>query len=260
MHKSISSLSNPKVKHVIRLRKSSNRRAEGVVLIDGIKELECALQSGAVLEEVYYLDGVQNNALFEQAKDCFSITDSVYQKIVYGDRNEGVVAVVRPVLKDVSDLKISNSFLGVIIENVEKPGNLGAILRTCDGAGVDAVFVCDQQTDLYNANVIRASLGTVFTNNVYALSVRGLIKTLERNRVNIVATTPDATGEYFTADLTGRVAIAMGEEHKGLSDTLLAAAHTKVVIPMSGYVDSLNVSVSTAVVVYESVRQRGCGM
>ena len=257
MFESITSLSNPKIKNLVALRKSGVRKEQGVTLIDGIKELQGAARGGAVIKELYILEGCGGvDDIVAQSEKTYQIPPAVYEKVAYGERSDGIIAVVEPHKLNINQLEVKKAPLYVVLENVEKPGNLGAILRTCDGAGVDAVFVCDQQTDIYNPNAIRASLGTIFTNTVVTASSDEVIAFLQKNNVTICATTPDTDQVYDKADYQGALAIAMGEEHKGLTDKWLEVADLKVSIPMAGAADSLNVSVSTAVVLFEAVRQR----
>ncbi len=259
MSKKITSVANTHIKQCVALRKAQVRKKQGVTLVDGIKELNHAVKGGVRIEEIYVLNAKARGLapLIKKAQSVFEITEAVYEKIAYGARGDGVVAIVRPKIYSLNNLNLNQDALCIVLENVEKPGNLGAILRTVDAAGAHCVFVCDQQTDIFNPNVVRASLGTVFTTKVISISSDELIDYLKAHKVSVCATTPDAAQVYHEADLSGAKAIVMGEEHKGLTDKWLKAADVKVSIPMGGTVDSLNVSVSTAVILYEAVRQRG---
>jgi TrmH family RNA methyltransferase len=180
----------------------------------------------------------------------------VFEKVSYRENPDGWLAVFPTPSKSLSDIKLSTVPFLIVAESIEKPGNLGAILRTADAAGVDAILVCDPHTDIYNPNVVRASRGTLFTIPTVELSNMDAFNFLQDNRISIIAATPQAEAEYTQQDLSGPVAVTVGTEDKGLSDFWLQRADLKVKIPMAGKVNSLNVSIATAVIVYEAKRQR----
>ena len=260
----ITSSANPKIKRVVKLKNRSTRREMGITVVEGVREIMRACEAGVEFKELY----VCRELLKEQgqARLCESISDKVpvyemdkpvFGKISFGDRKEGILALCEAKLPEFSSIKVSPQPLFVVIENVEKPGNLGAILRTCDGAGVDALIVSDEATDIYNPNVIRSSLGTVFSVPIVQGDNAEVLNFLKQKKVKIVATSPEAGQVYFDAALEGALAIVVGSEQEGLSDFWLEQADVKVKIPMHGKADSLNASVSAAILVYEAVRQRG---
>lgn len=240
----------------------------GVTIIDGIRELKAALDAGVVMKEAFVCPAlyqgqgqgdveqeilksfaVQNIAVFEVTKDIFA-------KICFGDRNEGVLAVGCPQVKKIADLKAHKNSLFMVVEHVEKPGNLGAILRTVDASGIEALFASDAATDVFNPNVIRASLGTAFSVAVIPETPENILSFLKRHKIKIVAATPAGQKVFTTVDLRCGVAIAVGSEKDGLSDFWLNAADEKISIPMKGKADSLNTSVAAALIAYEALRQR----
>jgi TrmH family RNA methyltransferase len=184
------------------------------------------------------------------------VTESVYRSVAYRESTEGILATVKLKSHTLADLTLQPNSLILVIEAVEKPGNLGAMLRTADAAGVDAVIICDNKTDLYNANVIRSSVGTIFTNSVAVGSAEETISFLKINNIVILAATPEAETLYTKQNMTTAVAVVVGAEAEGLSFTWKNAATENVCIPMLGQIDSLNVSVSAALLLYEAVRQR----
>ena len=195
-------------------------------------------------------------ALSANSKEIFVLDDKVFEKIAYGDRGEGVLAVCPQPQRVFNDLTLSKNPLIIVLEGLEKPGNLGAVFRTCDGAGVDAVIVCENATDLYNPNTIRASLGTIFSVPAVEGSIKETLLFLKQNNIRICTTLPDAKKLYTEIDMKIPLALVMGSEQKGLSDQWKIQGNDSSRIPMKGQADSLNVSVSTAVVLYEAIRQR----
>jgi TrmH family RNA methyltransferase len=256
----ITSLQNPKIKEVVRLRKASKRRKDDLILVEGYKELCLAVEAGISIVTLFYGDpaasgklgipgGIDKNIVLE-------VSPEVFRKMSYRENPDGWLGLAKPRRMFLSDLKLSENPLVIVLEAVEKPGNLGAIFRTADAAGADAVIVCDSQTDIYNPNVIRASLGTVFTNRVITDSCDRVIAWLHANKIKSIATTPNTNKVYTCVDFREAVAIVIGAEHSGLSKKWLTAADRQVKIPMQGRIDSLNASVSAAVVVFEAIRQR----
>lgn len=240
----------------------------GVTIIDGIRELKAALDAGVVMKEAFvcpvlYQSQGQGDVEQEILKSfaaqniaVFEVTKDIFAKICFGDRNEGVLAVGCPQVKKIADLKAHKNSLFMVVEHVEKPGNLGAILRTVDAAGIEALFVSDAATDVFNPNVIRASLGTAFSVAVIPEKPENILSFLKRHKIKIVAATPAGQKVFTTVDLRCGVAIAVGSEKDGLSDIWLNAADEKISIPMKGKADSLNTSVAAALIAYEALRQR----
>ncbi len=263
MSDKISSLSNPKVKQVVRLRQRRARDEAGQTIVEGAKELATAVQAAPHIRRVFYcpelLTEEQRHILEHPAfldAEQYETTREVYHKMAYGDRDSGILAVCDTPRFDLNRMRPSARALLLVLEQVEKPGNLGAVVRTADGAGVGGVLVCDVKTDIFNPNVIRASLGTVFSLPVVACTNEEALSFLRGHKFTVTATLPDARHLYFKADFNRRCAIVLGSEEKGLSPFWTDAADEKVKLPMKGRADSLNVSVTAAVICYEAIRQR----
>lgn len=235
-------------------RKASARRAEGLTVIEGAREVSRAIENGWQPVELWFCPEL--GAEKPGDGDFFQCSRTVFEKISYREGPDGVLAVGPLVGKALADLKLSANPLILVAEGLEKPGNLGALLRTADGAGVDAVIICDAATDLNNPNVIRASIGTLFYLPVAEATTEETISFLKSRGVKILSAVPDAEAVYTGVDLTGPVAIVVGAEDKGLSSQWTNVADLNVKIPMLGKNDSLNVSVSAAILLYEAVRQR----
>lgn len=266
MMERISSPQNPGVKRVARLRVKKGRDAKNLTIVEGVREVRQALGAGlrfacayVCSEGVYRCPPDVVGEMEASGVKVFDTSCAVFAKIAYGDRTEGVVGLVEPPEIALSDLELRDNPLIVILERVEKPGNLGAVLRTCDGAGVDALIVCDERTDIYNPNVVRASLGTVFSVPTVSCPGREAVEFLRTRGIISRAAVVDADRFYYDLDWRGPCAVVLGSEQEGLSDFWLRNADATVCIPMSGRADSLNVSVSAAVMVYEAVRQRNQG-
>jgi TrmH family RNA methyltransferase len=262
----IASVQNSGIKRVVRLRTKKTREARGLTIVEGVREVRQALSAGLRFAGVYICrEGVYHcpddliAAMEARKVRVFDAACGVYDKMSYGDRKEGVLALVECPERSLASLTLPEDPLVVVMERVEKPGNLGAILRTCDGAGVSALIVCDELTDVYNPNVVRASLGAAFTVPSVTCTNKEALEFLRSRGVRIAAAVVQAEGDYFTKDLSGPCAIVVGSEQEGLSDFWCRNADAQVRIPMLGKVDSLNVSVSAAVMIYESVRQRTAG-
>lgn len=258
MEKLITSLQNPKIKHLLTLqKKSSDRRSEGVFVVEGMREINHCTEAGFEVETVYYcpeLNTPQKHRL-EKAK-WFALSSKVYEKVAYRGSTEGVIAVVKSKSHTLNDLKLSNKPLILVIEGVEKPGNIGAILRSADAAHADAVIVCDPLTDLYNPNLIRSSIGAVFTVPCAVCSSEECIDFLKKNNISILTAQLQDSKLYYDTDMTRSTAIVMGTEATGLTNIWREAADAHILIPMLGRLDSLNVSVSAAILLFEAVRQR----
>ena len=262
----ITSTKNPRVKAAIALRDRRTRDETGLTLVDGVRELARALAGGARAVEVFVvehaLDGAGADAV-DLARSggaaIVPVTGGVLDRLGYGERSEGIVATVR--IPDVSLDRLAGVLppdpLVVVLEGVEKPGNLGAVLRSADAAGADAVVVADPRTDLFNPNAIRASLGTVFAVPVAAGSSEAVRAWLESAGIPMFAARVGAAVAYTEADLRGPAALVLGSEADGLTDAWAGPGVTDVSLPMLGVADSLNVSVSAAVLLYEARRQRG---
>jgi TrmH family RNA methyltransferase len=276
----ITSLQNPRVKAAAQLRDARQRRQQGRIIIDGARELLRALQAGIEVVEVFVCEELCRSeecrrlleALAEPTArefDTVYVAGNVFEKLAFGARAEGVVGIARERTISLAGLTLPQTPLVAVLEGVEKPGNVGAVLRSADAAGVSALIVADGGTDLYNPNAIRASLGTIFTVPVCAASSDETLAWLNERNLAIYVACVDAEIEYTEADFTRPCAIVLGSEAKGLSDdwrpvtpraTGSASAITAIKLPMLGIADSLNVSTAAAVLFYEALRQRrkGC--
>jgi RNA methyltransferase, TrmH family len=261
----ISSMQNPRVKNLVRLRDRRPRDEQGVFVIEGYRAIRRALESGTKLNEVYFAPewflGENEEALLGQAQAAgaalFELSKEALAKAAYRDRPEGLLAVAPQWRRTLADLpEKPNPFL-LVVEAIEKPGNLGTILRSADAAGCDAVIVCDPVTDLFNPNVVRSSTGVLFAVPTALATSEEVIAWLAGRGIRSVATTPAATDLYTDLDLTGPLAVVMGSEQHGLSDTWLKAAGRRARIPMAGQADSLNVAMASIITLFEAVRQRG---
>ena len=260
----ITSRSNPRILDAVRLRDRRERERTGRTLIDGARELTTAISAGTVIEAVYALDedasipvGVSTilEAVRLKGIELVTVAPAVLERLAFGDRLDGVVAVARVPDVGLEHLSVSDPALVVVIEGLEKPGNLGAILRTADAVGA-SVIAADPRTDLFNPNAIRASLGTIFTVPIASASTSDTLAWLRERQIPIVAARVDATQPYWSADLRSSVAIALGSETHGLSDAWSGEGVSAVRLPMSGIADSLNVATTAAVLLYEATRQR----
>jgi len=263
----ITSTANSRLKAAARLRGRRERDRQGLTLIDGVRETMRALSGGAVLREVFVLPELaadqQSVALLERLREqsvaVVELGRDAFARLAYGDRMDGFVAVAETPPRSLDELILPLEPLIGIVEGVEKPGNLGAIMRTADGAGLSAVIVADSATDLFNPNIIRASIGTLFSVPVAVASSGDVLEWLGRREIAIIAARVDGSVDYAAADYSGAVAIALGSEARGLSDPWGELARASVHVPMLGVADSLNVSVTAAVLFYEALRQRRRG-
>jgi len=259
----ISSVQNPKVKKLVALQqKSSERRREGLFVVEGCRELQHCLEAGFEVDSVFWCPSVMKGreselpaTLFETAA-CIEVSEAVYEKIAYRGSTEGIVATVRSRLLGLDDLKLRENPLIVVLERVEKPGNLGAVLRSADAAGADAVVICDPLTDLYNPNLIRSSIGAIFSVPCVACGSEACIDFLKQKGIRILTAQLQDSHLYYDTDMRQGTAIVMGTESTGLTDLWRRAADAHIRIPMLGKLDSLNVSVSAAILLFEAVRQR----
>ena len=278
MMEQITSLQNPKIKQLLLLQqKSSERRKTGLFVVEGQQELQHCLEAGYEVDTVFWCPAVlpPDNPAAQSptakpsgtlspavlppeagAARCFQVSPDVYAKVAYRGTTEGVIAEVRCKSLRLEDLLLGEHPLIVVLESVEKPGNLGAILRSADASGVDAVVVCDPLTDLYNPNLIRSSVGAAFTVPCVACSSADCIAFLKQRGIKILTAQLQDSHLYYDTDMTCGTAIVMGTEHDGLTDQWRQAADAHIRIPMLGQIDSLNVSVSAAILMFEAVRQR----
>ena len=260
----ITSAQNPKVKHLLELQqKSSERRKANLFVVEGRRELEHCLNAGFRVDSLFLCpqiigEDAWNNlrAVIPADARCFRVAPDIYNKIAYRGGTEGVIAEVVPRHLSLSDLQLPDNPLVVVLESVEKPGNLGAVLRSADAAKADAVIVCDSLTDVYNPNLIRSSIGAVFTVPAVSCNSSDCIAFLKANRLRILTAQLQDSELYYESDMKSGTAIVMGTESTGLTDVWREAADAHIRIPMLGRLDSLNVSVSAAILLFEAVRQR----
>lgn len=257
----ISSLQNTKVKQLVALQqKSSERRKQGVFVVEGIRELQHCLNAGYTINSIFFCPELTDtgalSSLLSESITSHEVSPEVYEKIAYRGSTEGVIATVQSKQLALKDLHLSKQPLLIVLESVEKPGNLGAILRSADAAGADAVIICDPLTDLYNPNLIRSSIGAIFSVPCIACSSDDCINFLKQNNINILTAQLQDSKLYYDTDMTCGTAIIMGTESTGLTDVWRKAADAHIRIPMLGQLDSLNVSVSAAILLFEAVRQR----
>ncbi len=260
----ISSLQNERVKEVVKLNRRTHRDERRLLAIEGYRELKRALDNRVRPAALYYCNefflGHNEPDLIARCREagaaCFRCTPAVFRKIAYRDRPEGLLAVAPQVRKTLADLALSDPPLILVAEAIEKPGNLGTLLRTADAAGADAVIVCDERTDIHNPNVVRASIGTLFSLPVIEASSEEARAWLKERGIRLLAASPHAELDYTAADMRPGVAIVVGAEQVGLSDPWMQAADLRVRIPMRGQADSLNVAAAATILLFEAVRQR----
>jgi len=253
----ITSLQNPRVKHIVKLREDKRQRQkDGLLLVEGYDEIQLAHSAGYEPRTLLTAPELTSRQITVSSPENLTVSRIVFEKMSYRDNPDGWLAVFPIPQTSLADLKLSDAPLVIVAESIEKPGNLGAMLRTADAARADALLVCDPRVDVWNPNVVRASRGTVFSVPVVECDNASALEWLKAHNIKILAATPSAEEIYYDVDLSQPVAIAVGTENEGLTDFWMNRADIKVKIPMMGRVNSLNVSVSTALIVYEAVRQR----
>ena len=263
MIKQISSTQNKEVKHLLQLREKSRlRRKEGVFLVEGQREIALAIKGNLSLKAIYFCPGLIELKEVEKLNSpqvpITEISAEVYEKIAYRVCTEGILAIFKTKENRLQDITFkTKSPLILIAEAPEKPGNIGAILRTADAAKVDAVFIANPKTDLYNPNIIRSSVGCVFTNKIATGSTSEIIAFLKQYNISIYAAALQASKPYHTIDFTRASAIVVGTEATGLSEEWRENSTQNIIIPMSGEIDSMNVSVAAGILIFEAKRQRG---
>lgn len=251
----ITSAQNPKIKTLLSLQEKSRLRKEmGLFVVEGQRELEHCVNAGYEVDTVFYCPEICG--FVPDFPHIVDIPRQLYEKIAYREGTEGIIAEVRSKKLSLADLELPENPLVVVLESVEKPGNLGAVLRSADASGADAVLVCDPHTDLYNPNLIRASIGAVFTVPVVCCDSVEAISWLKDNGISIYTAQLQDSSWYYDTDMRRGTAIAIGTEATGLTDLWREAADAHIKIPMLGRLDSLNASVSAAILLFEAVRQR----
>ncbi len=262
--KLITSAHNQRIKDAAKLRERRQRLRQGRFLIDGAREITRAVASGMGLIEAFICPELCTSdesrqaasALHDSSADLWQVTPEVFSRLAFGERHDGVVAVAQGQPISLADLQVPDGSLIAVVEGLEKPGNVGAVLRSADASGVAAVIVADPATDLYNPNCIRASLGTVFTLPVCVASADEALRWLRQRGARILAARVDASQLYTQADWRGDVAVVLGSEAGGLTEAWQANDIVPIRLPMCGAADSLNVSATAAVLFYEALRQR----
>lgn len=266
MHKLISSIQNPVIKRLFQLQeKSRARKKEGVFIVEGIREIQLAAKGGFQIIELFYCDELFSEEHLAAIKinidpepEITNISAGVYEKIAYRGSTEGLLAVVKSKKLGLEDLGLNEgNFLILVAEAPEKPGNIGALLRTADAARVDAVLIANPKTDIFNPNIIRSSVGCVFTNRIATGTTGEIIEYLLQKKVNIYSAALHASVNYTQIDFTGSSAIVVGTEATGLSKEWLKNSTQNIIIPMQGEIDSMNVSVAAGILIFEAKRQRG---
>ncbi len=260
----ITSTANPRIRAAAALRDRGARDAAGLTIVDGAREILRAIEAGIAVEEAFICEALvrtdaataATDALRRSAVRAWTTSEAAFGKVAFGDRTEGVVAIVRPPSASLAELRLPDRPVVVVLEAVEKPGNLGAVLRSADGAGADALILADPRTDPWNPNVIRASLGTAFTVPIAIATGDEVRAYLAERGIRPLAARVDGAMTHWDADLRGPVAVVLGSEHDGLTEAWTASERDTIRLPMHGVADSLNVSVAAAVLLYEARRQR----
>ncbi|MFP4204176.1 MAG: TrmH family RNA methyltransferase [Opitutales bacterium] len=261
----IQSRQNEQVKDLVRLRERKHRERQGRFLVEGLRELEHALKAGFEVDALFFCPELfpsrDHAGLIERCRRSGApaltrMSRSAFSKAAYRENPDGLLATAAARNLPLDAIELPRSPLLLVLEGIEKPGNLGAILRSADGAGVDAVLLVDCVLDRFNPNAIRASRGLVFTLPVVTTERPVLTDWLKRNAIRSIATTPEADAAHWETDLSGGVALFLGSESKGLTDYWIQNAAQQIRIPMAGQADSLNVAATAAVCLYEARRQR----
>lgn len=252
----ITSSANPKFKRLIALlQKSSERRESALFTVEGVREISHCIEAGYKPDCIFFCPDIVSEETLPQCRH-FALSAGLYAKAAYREGTEGAIGVFQAIEHPLSSLHLKDNPLIAVLESVEKPGNLGAVLRTCDAAGADALIICDPRTDLYNPNLIRASIGAVFAVPTAVCTTAQAITFLKSKGIRILTAQLQDSSLYYDCPMTNGTAIVMGTEATGLSDKWRQAADAHIRIPMLGKLDSLNVSVSAAILLYEAVRQR----
>lgn len=261
MSEIISSKQNDKIKFIDKLKKSSHRKKFGVFIVEGLREITRAHQENFIIEVIYcpelFTDATIYNQFLETIKNIptTQVTSEVFKKISLRENGDGLIALGTAKYKTLNDWKKHPNPLFLVTENIEKPNNFGAIIRTAESAGIDGIIVLDQSTEIFNPHVIRNSQGAVFFTPIFHATIEEFLKFADKNNITIFITTPHTEKLYFDEDFSQGSAILVGAESTGVSSFWLKQSH-QIRIPQNGSSDSLNVSVATAVVLYECIRQR----
>lgn len=260
--KQITSIQNPFIKSLVQLQeKAKARRQMGTFLIEGKREIELALKGNYEIETILFLPELisekQVNSLTIKQLNIIEISKEVYQKLAYRDTTEGILAIAKTKSLSLSDLKLPENPLILVLESIEKPGNIGAMLRTADAANIDAVILANPKSDLYNPNIVRSSVGCLFTNQIASGTTEEVIAFLKEKNINFYSATLQNSNEYHKVDYSTPTAIVVGTEATGLTQPWRDESTQNIIIPMQGEIDSMNVSVAAAILLFEAKRQRG---
>ena len=261
--KQISSIQNPFIKDLLKLQdKSRERKKKGFFLVEGQREISLVIDGGYEIETILFVPDMFSDEnleeLLKHTKNCIEITKEIYQKIAYRDTTEGVIAIVKSKDFNLKNINFNTTTpLVLVLEGIEKPGNIGAMLRTADAANVDAVFIANPKTDLFNPNIVRSSVGCLFTNQIGVGTPEEIIDFLQQKNINIYSATLQNSNEYHKNDYTNATALVVGTEATGLTQIWRDKATQNINIPMQGQIDSMNVSVAAAILTFEAKRQRG---
>lgn len=260
--KQITSIQNPLIKSLVLLQEKAKARKEsGTFLIEGKREIELATKGNYQLETILFLPELitenEINKLVKSKVELIEITKEVYQKLAYRDTTEGILAIAKTKTLSLNYLKLPENALILVMESIEKPGNIGAMLRTCDAANIDAVIIANPKTDLYNPNIVRSSVGCLFTNQIATDTTENVIQFLKDKKIAIFGATLQNSNFYHTQDYTTASALVVGTEATGLTQAWRDNANQNIIIPMQGEIDSMNVSVASAILLFEAKRQRG---
>lgn len=260
--KQITSVQNPFIKSLVLLQEKAKARKEsGTFLIEGKREISLAIKGGYEMEAILFLPELisefEISGLTKKSIELIEISKEVYQKLAYRDTTEGILSVAKTKSLQLSDLKLSKNPLILVAEAPEKPGNIGALLRTADAAKLDAVIIANPKSDLFNPNIVRSGVGCLFTNQIATGTSSEIIAFLKERKINIYCATLQNSTSYHTQDYTTPTALVVGTEATGLSEEWRNSATQNIIIPMQGEIDSMNVSVAAAILIFEAKRQRG---
>ena len=259
--KQITSIQNPFIKTLVLLQeKAKNRKQSGSFLIEGQREIMLAQKGGYQIETILFAPDICSEIearKLSKSAEIIEINTAVFQKLAYRDTTEGILAVAKTKSMQLSDLKLSENPLILIAEAPEKPGNIGALLRTADAANLDAVIIANPKSDMYSPNIVRSSVGCLFTNQIATGTTAEIITFLQQKKINFYGATLQNSTSYHTQDYTTPTALVVGTEATGLTQEWRAAATQNIIIPMQGEIDSMNVSVAAAILIFEAKRQRG---
>lgn len=259
--KQITSVQNPFIKSLVLLQeKSKARKQSGTFLIEGQREIELAQKGGYEIETILFLPEISSESeakKLSRSAELIEISKEVYQKLAYRDTTEGILAIAKSKNLSLSELNLGENPLILVAEAPEKPGNIGAILRTADAANLDAVIIANPKSDLYNPNIVRSSVGCLFTNNIATGTTEEIIAFLKAKNISIYCATLQNSTGYHTQDYTTPTALVVGTEATGLTQEWRDNATQNIIIPMQGAIDSMNVSVAAAILIFEAKRQRG---